>query len=42
VYRDAAVRVDGPAQAEAGALHPEMPGDFPSDPSRAYHRVIQA
>ncbi|WP_241749041.1 nucleotide sugar dehydrogenase [Teichococcus aerophilus] len=84
VYRDAAVRVDGPDQdapwaelrgagsraapcrpdagpamahapahatalADAprpgtaqGALHPEMPGDFPSAPHRAYHRVIQA
>ncbi|MBO1080684.1 nucleotide sugar dehydrogenase [Roseomonas haemaphysalidis] len=31
VFRDAAVR-----------LHVETPGDFPSDPHPAYHRVIQA
>jgi UDP-N-acetyl-D-glucosamine dehydrogenase len=34
VYRDAAVRLE--------PLQVEMPGDFPSAPAPAYHRVIQA
>jgi UDP-N-acetyl-D-glucosamine dehydrogenase len=39
VYRDAAVALRRP---DEGRLHDETPGDFPSGPHPAYHRVIQA